>query len=80
MLAKSSSGKGTACIRCTKLKKSAGWQAESRGRKRQRVQVVSEAESEVGTRSRSVGRRVKGKKKGRSRVQVGGRGGDREGG
>ena len=59
-----SSGKGTACIRCTKLKKKCRMmEVESRGRKRQRGQVVSEAKLEVVARPGSVGRRVKGKRR-----------------
>ena len=59
-----SSGKGTVCIGCTKLKKKCRlMEAESRGRKRQRAQAVSEVESEVAVRPWSVGRRVKGKRR-----------------
>ena len=59
-----SSGKGTACIGCMKLKKKCGMmEVESRERKRQRAQAVSEVELEVMVRPRSVGRRVKGKRR-----------------
>ena len=52
------------CIGCTKLKKKCGMtEAESRERKRQRAQAVLEVESEVAARPRSVGRRVKGKRR-----------------